>query len=231
LPPERAGADTVSRFEREVQITSTLTHPNTVAIYDYGRTPENVFYYAMEYLVGADLERLVQRAGPQPPGRVRHLLRQILGALAEAHALGIIHRDIKPSNVFLCERGLIEDFVKVLDFGLAREFESGQSAMTQAGQLTGTPLYMSPEQILGAPLDGRSDLYALGAVMYYLLTGAPVFPGNTIVEVCAHHLHSPVMPPSERLGQTIPPALERLVLACLEKKPADRPENAVSLLA
>jgi hypothetical protein len=231
LPPERAGAGTVGRFEREVQITSTLTHPNTVAIYDYGRTPENVFYYAMEYLDGADLERLVQRGGPLPPGRVRHLLRQILGALAEAHALGIIHRDIKPSNVFLCERGLIADFVKVLDFGLAREFEPGQSGLTQAGQLTGTPLYMSPEQILGAPLDGRSDLYALGAVMYYLLTGAPVFSGTTAVEVCAHHLHSPVMPLSERLGQNIPSALENLVLACLEKDPAHRPENAASLLA
>jgi serine/threonine-protein kinase len=231
LPSERAGAGTIGRFEREVQITSTLTHPNTVAIYDYGRTPENVFYYAMEYLVGADLERLVQRDGPQPLGRVRHVLGQVLGALAEAHALGIIHRDIKPSNIFLCERGLISDFVKVLDFGLAREFDPGQSGPTQAGQLTGTPLYMSPEQILGGPIDGRSDLYALGAVMYYLLTGTAVFSGTTAVEVCAHHLHSSVEPPSERLGRSVPAAFERLVLACLEKDPAHRPQNAASLLA
>jgi eukaryotic-like serine/threonine-protein kinase len=231
LPPERAGAGTIARFEREVQITSTLTHPNTVAIYDYGRTPENVFYYAMEYLVGTDLEVLVRQDGPQPPGRVRHVIGQVLGALAEAHALGIIHRDIKPSNVYLCERGLVPDFVKVLDFGLARDFDPGRSELTQAGQLTGTPLYMSPEQILGAPLDGRSDLYALGALAYYLLTGAPVFAGITAVEVCAHHLHSPVVSPSERLGRPLPVALENLVLACLEKEPAQRPESAASLLS
>jgi hypothetical protein len=231
LPPERAGAATVARFEREVQITSTLTHPNTVAIYDYGRSADGVFYYAMEYLDGTDLEMLVRRDGPQPAGRVCHVLRQILGALAEAHALGIIHRDIKPSNVFLCERGMIPDFVKVLDYGLAREFDPGQSGLTQAGQLTGTPLYMSPEQILGSPLDGRSDLYALGAVIYYLLTGAPVFSGVSAVEVCAHHLHSPVVPPSVRLNSDVFPVLQNLVLACLEKDPAHRPENAAALLA
>jgi len=231
LPAERAGAAAVVRFEREVQITSQLTHPNTVAIFDYGRTPDNVFYYAMEYLEGVDLEDLVHQSGAQVGGRVRHFIRQVVGALAEAHAHGIIHRDIKPSNIFVCERGMVPDFVKVLDFGLARDFDRGDSTLTQEGKLTGTPLYMAPEQILGQPLDGRSDLYSVGAVCYYLLAGAPVFAGQTVVEVCAHHLHSAVVPPSQRLGTKIPASLEAVVLACLEKDPAHRPKDAMALLA
>ncbi|HKO53263.1 MAG TPA: serine/threonine-protein kinase [Polyangiaceae bacterium] len=230
LPPDRAGAAAVARFEREVQITSQLTHPNTVAIYDYGRTPDNVFYYAMEFLDGIDLQKLVERDGPQPAARVRRLIGQVVSALAEAHARGIIHRDIKPSNIFLCERGLIPDFVKVLDFGLARDFDRGDKTLTLEGKLLGTPLYMSPEQILGDPLDGRSDLYSVAALSYYLLTGAPVFSGNTVVEVCAAHLHSAVIPPSTRLGKPIPASIERVLLACLEKAPADRPRDAMTLL-
>ncbi len=201
-----------------------------MAIYDYGRTPQNVFYYAMEYLDGADLEELVRHHGPQPAARVRHLIRQVVGALGEAHGRGIIHRDIKPSNVIVCERGTIPDFVKVLDFGLARDFDKGGSALTQTGQLTGTPLYMSPEQILGDPLDGRSDLYPVGAMAYYLLTGEPVFSGESVVEVCAHHIHSPVVPPSLRSAAPIPASLERVILACLAKSPADRPSNAGALI-
>jgi eukaryotic-like serine/threonine-protein kinase len=231
LPPERAGAAAVARFEREVQITSQLTHPNTVAIYDYGRTPDNIFYYAMEFLDGIDLQELVDRDGPQPAARVRQLVSQVVSALAEAHAHGIIHRDIKPSNIFVGERGLIPDFIKVLDFGLARDFDRVDGALTQDGKLMGTPLYMSPEQILGAPLDGRSDLYSVGALSYYLLTGAPVFSGNTVVEVCAAHLHSAVVKPSARLGKAVPPSLEDVLLACLEKAPADRPKDAATLLA
>ena len=231
LPPERAGDATVARFEREVQITSQLTHPNTVAIYDYGRTPDNVFYYAMEYLEGTDLETLVQRYGPLPPERARHFLCQIVDALAEAHAAGIIHRDVKPSNVFVCERGLIPDFVKVLDFGLARDLAGGGAAETRANQIIGTPLYMSPEQITGSAIDSRSDLYSTGALGYFLLTGEPVFTGQNVVEVCAHHLHSPVSPPSERLGRPIPADLESLILACLEKDPARRPRDAPALRA
>jgi serine/threonine-protein kinase len=231
LPADRAGAAAVARFEREVQITSQLTHPNTVAIYDYGRTPDNVFYYAMEYLEGVDLEDMVRQNGPQPAGRVRHFIRQVVGALAEAHAHGIIHRDVKPSNIFVCERGMIPDCVKVLDFGLARDFDRGNSTLTQEGKLTGTPLYMAPEQILGEPLDGRSDLYPVGAVCYYLLTGAPVFAGQTVVEVCAHHLHSVVVPPSQRLGKPIAASLEAIVLTCLEKDRANRPKDAATLLA
>ena len=231
LPPERAGAAAVARFEREVQITSQLTHPNTVAIYDYGRTPDNVFYYAMEYLDGIDLQELVEQYGPQPPARVRQLVRQVVSALAEAHAHGIIHRDIKPSNIFVGERGLLPDFIKVLDFGLARDIDRADSALTQAGKLTGTPLYMSPEQILDEPLDGRSDLYSIGALSYYLLTGTPVFSGNTVIEVCAAHLHSPPPRPSTRLAEPVPASLEAVLLACLEKTPANRPRDAGALLA
>jgi eukaryotic-like serine/threonine-protein kinase len=231
LPPERAGARAVARFEREVQITSQLTHPNTVAIYDYGRTPDNVFYYAMEYLEGIDLQALVERHGPQPAARVRQLVRQVVSALTEAHAHGIIHRDIKPSNIFVGERGLIPDFVKVLDFGLARDFDHVDSGLTQDGKLLGTPMYMSPEQILGDPLDGRSDLYSVGALSYYLLTGTPVFSGNTVVEVCAAHLHSSVVRPSTRLGRAVPTSLEDVLLACLEKAAENRPKDAATLLA
>jgi len=231
LPPERAGAAAVARFEREVQITSQLTHPNTVAIYDYGRTPDNVFYYAMEFLDGIDLQELVERDGPQPAARVRQLVSQIVSALGEAHARGIIHRDIKPSNIFVGERGLIPDFIKVLDFGLARDFDRAESALTLDGKLMGTPLYMSPEQILGAPLDGRSDLYSVGALSYYLLTGTPVFNGNTVVEVCAAHLHTAAVRPSTRLGKPVPASIEGVLLACLEKAPADRPRDAAALLA
>jgi hypothetical protein len=231
LPAARAGAETVARFEREVQLTSQLTHPNTVAIYDYGRTPDNEFYYAMEFLDGIDLEELVAHDGPQPPGRVRHLLRQIAGALAEAHARGVVHRDVKPSNIMLCERGLLPDVVKVLDFGLARELEGGRSDVTQAGQLAGTPLYMSPEQVRSEPLDGRSDLYALGAVGYHLLTGQPVFSARTAVEVLAKHLHEPVEPPSKVLGRPLPPSLERLLLECLAKEPTARPASAAAVVS
>jgi serine/threonine-protein kinase len=155
----------------------------------------------------------------------------VVGALAEAHAHGIIHRDVKPSNIYVCERGMVPDFVKVLDFGLARDFDRGDSTLTQEGNLTGTPLYMSPEQILGESLDGRSDLYLVGAVSYFLLTGAPVFSGQSVVEVCAHHLHSAVEPPSQRLGKPIPASLEAVVLTCLEKAPANRPKDAAALLA
>ncbi|HET9954181.1 MAG TPA: serine/threonine-protein kinase, partial [Polyangiaceae bacterium] len=184
LRPERAGSAAIQRFEREVQITSQLTHPNTVAVYDYGRTPDGTFYYAMEFLDGIDLDRLVAIDGPQPEARVRHVLRQVASALSEAHAKGLIHRDIKPSNIVLCERGLSQDFVKVLDFGLARELETLAPGLSTLGQVVGTPLYMSPEQVTQPEkIDERVDLYALGAVGYFLLCGEPVFTGDTTVEV------------------------------------------------
>jgi hypothetical protein len=231
LPAERAGEHNLSRFEREVQLTSSLTHPNTVAIYDYGRTSEGVLYYAMEYLDGIDLEGLVELDGPQPPGRVVHLLRQIAGALEEAHAVGLIHRDVKPANVILVSRHGSPDLVKVVDFGLVKSLDADASTTaTGVNQIIGTPLYMSPESIARpGEIDARSDLYALGALGYYLVTGRPPFTGATAMEVCGHHLHTPPVPPHERLGTPGPTRLETVILRCLEKSPSARPESAVAV--
>jgi serine/threonine-protein kinase len=232
LPPERTGGSSLERFEREVQATALLSHPNTVQVYDFGRTPDGIFYYAMEYLEGVDLDTLVRGFGPQPPGRVVHVLGQVAGALGEAHRAGLIHRDVKPGNVILCERGGAPDVAKVVDFGLVRDL-SQERRLTESALdvITGTPLYLSPEAIT-APLriDGRSDLYAVGALGYFLLTGRNPFEGATVVEVCAHHLHTTPERPSARLGQPVPGDLEDVVLACLEKSPARRPQSAQELL-
>jgi serine/threonine-protein kinase len=230
LLPERVGSAASLRFEREVQLTAQLTHPNTVAVFDYGRTPDGVFYYAMEYLEGGDLERLVEYAGPLPPARVVWILEQLCRALGEAHALGLIHRDIKPSNVLLCERGQEGDVAKVCDFGLVKDLNAeGQVHITQDGALTGTPLYLSPEGITTPEaVDARADLYSLGALAYYLLTAAPVFPGRTLVEICAAHLHSPPASPSA-LNAAIPAELDAVLLRCLAKKPEQRFESALAL--
>jgi serine/threonine-protein kinase len=232
LAPEKAGPVAMERFEREVQLTSRLSHPNTVTIYDYGHTPDGLFYYVMEYLDGPTLERVVEVDGPQSPARVVHILEQIAGALAEAHAAGLIHRDIKPNNVMLVQRGGVPDVVKVVDFGLVKDLDAASSTtVTQADVITGTPQYMAPEAIVDpAAVDARSDLYALGAVAYFLVTGAHVFEGHNIVEVCTHHLHSPPVPPSERLGASVPNALERLILDLLSKDPVARPQSADELL-
>ena len=210
LHPAKAGEENLHRFEREVQLTAGLSHPSTVAVFDFGRTPDGVFYYAMEYLDGVNLERLVREDGPQLPGRVVHILQQVSGALAEAHDVGLIHRDVKPANIILCERGGLPDVAKVVDFGLVKQFETTVSeatlAVTAANVLLGTPLYIAPEAISGeAAVDGRSDLYALGAVGYFLLTGTPVFRAKTVVEMCAHHLHTEPEPPSQRAGREFPP--------------------------
>jgi serine/threonine-protein kinase len=226
-----SGKDALARFEREVQLTSRLESPNTIAIYDYGRTPEGVFYYVMEYIDGYSLEDLVEQFGPVPAERAVHLVRQICSALAEAHAIGLIHRDIKPANVALCERAGVHDFVKVLDFGLVKELGTDSGA-TRDAALTGTPLYLSPEGITTPQsVDGRSDLYAVGGVLYWLLTGTHVFAGSTIVEVCSHHLHSKPEPPSKRLGAPVPADVEAVVLACLAKDPKDRLATAEALAA
>ncbi len=232
LAPEKTGEDNLNRFEREVQFTSQLSHPNTVAIYDYGRTPDGMFYYAMEYLDGINLSRLVAKDGPQPEARVIHLLMQACGSLAEAHSVGLVHRDIKPSNLMLCERGGLQDVVKVLDFGLVRQIDhpDEKSLADATGSLTGTPLYLSPEAIREPrEVDAQSDLYQLGAVAYFLLTGGHVFSGNSPVEVLSHHLHSAPEPPSARLGRVVPADLEDLILSCLEKGKSRRPAGAAAL--
>jgi serine/threonine-protein kinase len=227
LPLEKAGEASLARFEREVQQTARLTHPNTITIYDYGRTPDGVFYYAMELLDGASLEAVVERDGPQPPARVLRVMEMVAGGLAEAHGLGIIHRDIKPANIFLCRQGGELDIAKVLDFGLVKVVEGTEDAdVTHDGVVTGTPQYLAPEALTDPDtIDGRSDLYALGAVGYFLLTGEQVFTGN-IVEICGHHLHTEPTPPSARLGRELPADLEKLVMQCLAKEPEDRPQTA-----
>ena len=234
LPPNRGGTVDLQRFEREVQLTAMLTHPNTVAIYDYGRTPDGVFYYAMEYLDGLTLEDLVRTEGPQPSGRVIHILRQVCRALAEAHTLGVIHRDVKPANIILTVRGGEPDVAKVVDFGLVKRFDADQAGVTLtvdgAPALAGTPLYFSPEAITTPDqVEARSDLYALGAVGYYLLTGQPLFEGRTLFELCAHHLQSTPIAPSVRLGRALDAGLEATLMQCLAKAPADRPASALAL--
>jgi serine/threonine-protein kinase len=230
LPPERSSERDVLRFEREVQLTARLTHPNTVTVFDYGRTVEGVFYYAMELLDGASLDQAVAESGSFPPERVIHVLHQVAGALTEAHGIGLIHRDLKPANIMLCERGGVPDVPKVLDFGLVKEL-GRDSSLSIADALKGTPLYMSPEAIRSPESVGpAADLYALGAVAYFLLTGEPVFPGATMVEICAAHLHSAPVPPSRRSpARTVPADLEALVLACLEKEADRRPASAADL--
>jgi serine/threonine protein kinase len=233
LDVDKVNEGTLQRFEREVQITSQLNNPHTVAIYDYGRTPEGVFYYAMEYLDGIDLQSLVDRYGPQPVPRVIHILQQVCSSLYEAHSLGLVHRDIKPANIMLNRRGGEPDVVKVLDFGLVKAIDDRrQAGLTHEAALTGTPLYMSPEAIeFPNSVDARSDIYAVGAVGYFLLTGQSVFEAASVVELCQMHLDKTPVPPSERAGVTVPPELESALLACLEKSRAKRPQTARDLAA
>jgi len=231
LQTEKLNQSSAARFEREVQLTSQLTHPNTITLYDYGRTPEGIFYYAMEYLDGLTLGRLVKQYGAQPEGRVISILRQVCGSLAEAHAIGLVHRDIKPANVFLTQRGGVPDFVKVLDFGLVKVRDpQGAAELTMAEATLGTPLYMSPEAVEHPDtVDARSDLYSLGALGYVLLTGEALFDCLTLGEVLMHQVkHLPVRP-AERLGKPVSPDLEELLMRCLAKNPASRPANAREL--
>jgi serine/threonine-protein kinase len=226
LPPEKMGEQNILRFEREVQLTSQLTHPNTICIYDYGRTPDGLFYYAMEYLDGFTLTELVEATGALPAARIAWLLRQVAGSLAEAHRIDLIHRDIKPDNIIVCERGGSYDVVKVLDFGLVKDFRSTDPALSQVNAAVGTPLFMSPEAFTTpGKVGASSDIYALGAVAYYLATGRHVFEGGSLWEVTARHV---TMPP-DPLPRDVPEALSKLVLQCLAKKPEDRPRGASEL--
>jgi serine/threonine-protein kinase len=232
LLKEGASEKDHARFEREVQLTSRLRHPNTVSIFDYGRTADGVFYYVMEYLDGLDLDRLVSAVGPLEPARAIHILTQVAGALAEAHALGLIHRDIKPANIVLTERPDQPDVVKVVDFGLVRSLESGNDESMTANVVTGTPLYMSPEAITSpGTIDGRADIYALGAVAYFLVTGEHVFEGATVFDVCSKHVAMQPTPPSARLGRALPADLEALIQKCLAKDRGERPSSAQALRA
>jgi eukaryotic-like serine/threonine-protein kinase len=230
LRGDRAGENNLRRFEREVQLTARLTHPNTITIFDYGRTHDGVFYYAMELLDGATLQRIVAVDGAQATGRVARIVSMVCGALTEAHAIGLIHRDIKPANIMLCTQGGERDVVKLLDFGLVKEFEVDREVnLTGASAIVGTPQYMAPESILKPDsVDARTDIYALGAVAYYLLAGVDVFDGKSTVEICSQHLHQEPKPLSAR-GVAISAELETVVLACLRKDPDGRPQTAAEL--
>jgi hypothetical protein len=226
-----ADRSSVQRFEREALLASKLSHPNVVRVLDYGSV-RGIFYLAMELVDGESLESLVAREGPQPVGRVVSILLQVSRALAAAHEAGLIHRDVKPSNIMLEPGAGKEDLVTVVDFGLAKGTEPGDTELTGSQAIVGTPLYLAPERISGVDLvDARSDLYALGGVGYFLLTGQPPFEGEHFVEVCAKHLHDQVVPPSEIVKIDILPGLEEIVLACLEKEPSRRPPSAAVVQA
>jgi eukaryotic-like serine/threonine-protein kinase len=224
------GADVLKRFEREAQATAALRSPHTVEIYDFGTTEGGTFYYVMELLEGYDSETLVQAFGPLPPERVVYLLRQVCKSLAEAHERGMVHRDIKPANIYVCRYGLEHDFIKVLDFGLVKSslpIGGHNSALTAAGIVAGTAEYISPEMARGdSMVDSRADLYALGCVAYWLLTGKLVFEGATPMDILIEHVKTRPTPPSQKTSQPIPAELEEIILACLQKDPENRPQSA-----
>ena len=227
------GDDTVlRRFEREAQATAELQSPYTIELYDFGVSPEGTFYYVMELLDGVDLNTLVTRYGPVPAERTVHLLRQATHSLLDAHQRGLVHRDVKPANLFTCRRGPDFDFVKVLDFGLVKVDgrPEGNVNLTQEGVTSGTPAFMPPEMAMGGVVDGRADLYALGCVAYWLLTGELVFDGDTPMAILAQHMKDEPVPPSHRTEIEVPRSLETLILKLLAKNPGDRPADAAALL-
>ena len=230
----QASPDAINRFEREAHVTASLSSPHTVQLFDFGMADNGTFYYVMELLNGLDLETLVRRHGPLPPERTIYLLRQACQSLAEAESRGLVHRDIKPANLFVCRLGLEYDFVKVLDFGIAKmtqgDKETGVLDLTRDNVVRGTPSYIAPEQALGAArIDSRADIYSLGCVGYFLLTGEPVFSGETPLAIAVRHVQTPPVAPSARSELPIPPALDRVILDCLSKEPADRPQSAGAL--
>ncbi len=232
IQAEKAGDPrTLARFQREVRSTAKLSHWNTVEIFDYGHTQDGTFYYVMEYLPGMSLAEMVERFGPLSPERAIHFLAQACDALTEAHAVGLIHRDIKPGNLFAAQRGGVHDVAKLLDFGLVKPMTDDEHSMqlTFEGAITGSPLYMSPEQAVGdGRPDARSDIYSLGAVGYFLLTGRPPFEGDRPIKVMIAHAHHDVTPPSQ-FAESIPNDLEQVILRCLEKEPSQRYQTAAEL--
>jgi eukaryotic-like serine/threonine-protein kinase len=229
---EEAVVATRRRFEREAQATAALSSPHTVALYDYGVSHDGSFYYVMEMLDGLDMQAFIERFGPVRAERAVFWLKQICDSLAEAHAKGILHRDVKPKNLFVCRLGIEYDFVKVLDFGLAKLRQSADkdTQLTRDGTTTGTPAYMSPELAMGThDIDARSDLYAVGCVAYWLVTGKLVFEHKNSLSMALAHVQQIPVPPSERTEIDVPLDLENLILRCLSKNPADRPSSAREL--
>jgi serine/threonine-protein kinase len=224
--------EAVRRFEREAQVIARLRSPHTVDLFDFGIAADGAFYYVMELLDGLDVDRLLRRFGPTPPERAIYLLRQICHSLSEAQSCGLVHRDIKPANIFVCQYGEDYDFVKVLDFGIvgaAHSPDESSTVQTRENDLKGTPAFMAPEQAMGRPVDGRADIYATGCVAYWLLTGQYVFTADNAMGLLLQHAQTPPVPPSGRTELSIPPALDDLVLACLAKDPAHRPQSAREL--
>jgi len=239
VKPEMIGAkdpvvahELMRSFEREAQITANLRSTHTVELYDFGVTADGAFYYVMELLDGRDLDGLVKTFGPLEPARVAYLLEQVCDSLADAHDQGLVHRDIKPANILLCRLGRRFDFVKVLDFGLVK-VRSQRAAVQRPGgsrvTIIGTPAYLAPEMASGAEVDARADIYSLGCVGYWLLTGRRVFEGGSTAEIVAKHIQEAALAPGYRTGLEIPADLERIVMACLEKDPARRPQSADEL--
>jgi serine/threonine-protein kinase len=257
IRPEMLGGDNgddaqiaVKRFYREAEAAANLRSPHTVELFDFGVTDDETLYFVMELLEGMDLESMVQKHGPLPAARVIHILCQVCESLGEAHARGLVHRDIKPANIHVGHVGIQDDFVKVLDFGLVKSVAASSevslkaldfgvvksvaagsevSPDTAVGSTPGTPAYMAPEMALGETVDGRSDIYALGCVAYYLLTGKLVFEADSAIQTVARHLHHEPVAPSVRAGIEIPQALDRVVLSCLAKNPDERPATAAEL--
>jgi len=222
----------IARFKREADAAAKLRSPHTVELYDFGEMEDGTLFFVMELLEGMDLESLVRRKGPLPQKRVIHILRQVCESLEEAHASGLVHRDIKPANIHVGRVGLRHDFVKVLDFGLVKSVMTppGEDSMATAAGLTpGTPAYMAPEMAMGEMVDGRADLYALGCVAYFLLTGQLVFEASSALRLIAKHMQESPVPPSTRTELDVSPQLEQAVLACLAKRPEDRPQTATEL--
>jgi serine/threonine-protein kinase len=222
-------ADAMRRFEREAQVTSQLRSAHTVELWDFGVAGDGRFYYVMELLDGLDLDTLVKRHGPVTAERAIFLLRQVCHSLAEAEARGLVHRDIKPANILTCRYGGEHDFIKVLDFGIVKVTHAREAIVTQENVLRGTPAFIAPEQVLTGQTDSRADIYSVGCVAYWLLTGELVFRGDTPIAVMMHHAHTAPVPVSQRTELPIPPELERLILSCLEKDPAKRPQSAREL--